>query len=244
MTRPLYAIGDIHGQKTMLEDALARIDRDGGGAASVVFVGDYVDRGPDSAGVIETLVQGRAGGRDWVCLKGNHDRLFEWFIDPVGPKADPHLLVGYHWFHDRIGGAETIGSYGVDLPERIRTYELARQVRAAVPDSHADFLRGLKLTHREGGLMFVHAGIRPGVPLDAQDEEDLVWIRDPFLDDPRDHGALIVHGHTALDHPQHHGNRVNLDGGAGYGRPLVPAVFEDGQAWLLTETGRQPLSPL
>lgn len=243
MPDPVYAIGDIHGQKTMLEDALARIEADGGPDARVVFLGDYVDRGPDSRGVLDTLVAGQEAGRNWVFLKGNHDRLFEWFIAPPGPRTDPHLLVGYHWFHPRLGGTDTALSYGVTLPDKVRQKELAAELRAAVPHAHLEFLRGLHLSHGAAGKIFVHAGLRPGVALADQDEDDLLWIREPFLDDPRDHGALVVHGHTALDDPAHHGNRVNLDSGAGYGRPLTAAVFDTDGVFVLEPTGRRPLAP-
>lgn len=235
---PIYAIGDIHGQKAMLEDALARIEGDGGGR--VVFLGDYIDRGPDSRGVIDTLIAGRDAGRDWVFLKGNHDRMLEWYLE-TPPRHDPHLLIGYHWFHERIGGRETVESYGVTQIDGRRMFEMAEQLRQTVPVAHGDFLRALRLLHREDGLVFVHAGLRPGVPLDQQSETDLLWIRDAFHDDPRDHGALVVHGHTPVDSARHYGNRVNLDTGAGYGKPLSTAVFEDGKVWLLTERGRQPL---
>lgn len=239
MTDSIYAIGDIHGQKTMLEEALARIEADGGAAARVAFVGDYCDRGPDTRGVIDTLIAGRDEGRDWVFLKGNHDRLFEWFIDPAGPRHDSHLLVGYHWLHERLGGAITAASYGVALPDSIRQKDMAQQMRDAVPDTHAAFLRDLKLAHREDGLFFAHAGIRPGVPLAEQDEEDLLWIRQEFHNDTRNHGALIVHGHTQVQTPEHHLNRVNLDTGAGYGRPLTAAVFEGGEVFVLGPDGRE-----
>ena len=241
MTAPLYAIGDIHGQNTMLEDALARIDRDGGASCRVVFVGDYVDRGPDSRAVIETLASGVAEGRDWVCLKGNHDRMFEWFLDRPAPRHDPHMLVGYHWLHERIGGVETLASYGVKVPERIRMKDLAAEVRAVVPDHHSAFLRGLHLMHRQDGRAFVHAGIRPGVALDAQDEEDLVWIREEFLNDTRDHGAYIVHGHTPVKTPDLCPNRLNIDTGAGYDRPLSTVVFDEGKTLLLGPEGRVAL---
>ena len=95
--------------------------------------------------------------------------------------------------------------------------------------------------HVTDDLIFVHAGLRPGIALADQVETDLVWIRQPFLEHDGDHGRLVVHGHTALDHPAHHGNRVNLDGGAGYFRPLHAAVFEGRQGWLLTERGRVPI---
>ncbi|ASP20143.1 diadenosine tetraphosphatase [Antarctobacter heliothermus] len=238
MIDTLYAIGDIHGQLAMLEDALDRIERDGGPNARIVFLGDYVDRGPNSRGVIERLRQGLAEGRNWICLKGNHDRLFEWFVAPPVPRQDSHLLIGYHWFHERLGGLETAQSYGVDVPERIRQKELAAEFRAALPDGHLAFLQGLQLSHREMGKFFVHAGVRPGVPLADQDEEDLLWIRQEFLEDTRDHGALIVHGHTPVKAPELKPNRLNLDTGAGYGRPMSIAVFEADEIFALGRSGR------
>ena len=241
MTQTLYAIGDIHGQLGMLETALAQIDADGGRNARVVFLGDYVDRGPDSKGVIDRLVRGLADGRDWICLKGNHDRFFEWYLDTDGPRFDPHLLVGYHWFHPAIGGTETIASYDVYLPDRIRKTDLAELLHAAVPDTHKAFLRGLKTAHHQDGRFFAHAGIRPGVPLDQQAENDLLWIRQEFHSDKRDHGALVVHGHTPVDAPERYANRINLDTGAGYGRPLTVAGFEGEDVFILTAKGRQHL---
>jgi serine/threonine protein phosphatase 1 len=237
MTYPIYAIGDIHGQLALLEDILDRIERDGGRNARIVFLGDYVDRGPDSRGVIDLLDQGLTDGRNWVCLKGNHDRLFEWFITPPEPRQDSHLLVGYHWFHDRIGGIETAESYGIKLRPHIRQKALAEELFAAVPDRHLTFLQGLQLSHAEAGKFFVHAGVRPGVPLDAQVEEDLLWIRQEFLKDDSDHGALVVHGHTPVDAPDLHANRLNLDTGAAYGGPLTAAVFDGDEVFTLGPSG-------
>ncbi|SDO00869.1 serine/threonine protein phosphatase 1 [Lutimaribacter pacificus] len=241
MTDPIYAVGDIHGQLARLEDALSLIEADGGADAPVVFLGDYVDRGPDSRGVIELLSRGRTDGRDWTCLKGNHDRMMEWYLE-TPPRHDPYMLVGYHWLHDRIGGRETVASYGVTEVEGRRMFELANEIRAQVPAHHAQFLRDLKLSHRVGGLFFAHAGIRPGVALDAQSETDLLWIRQEFHDDPRDHGALIVHGHTPVETARNYGNRVNLDSGAGYGRKVTAALFQDGDVWELTQKGRVRLA--
>jgi len=239
MTRALYAFGDIHGQASMLEERLDWVLADGGPDARVVFLGDYVDRGPDSRSVIELLAGGLDAGRNWVCLKGNHDRLFEWFIHPDGPRTDPCLLVGYHWLHPAIGGIETLASYDIYPPERIRQGLLAEQVRAAMPEAHKAFLRGLETSHHEGDLFFVHAGIRPGVSLDRQEEQDLLWIRQEFHKDRRDHGAVVVHGHTPVDAPERYHNRVNLDTGAGYGRPLTVAVFDGDAVFRLTAQGRQ-----
>lgn len=237
MTDPIYAIGDIHGQLSKLEDALALIEADGGAGAPVVFLGDYVDRGPNSRGVIELLSKGQAEGRNWTFLKGNHDRMMEWYLENP-PRHDPYMLVGYHWMHDRIGGRETVASYGVKKVEGRRMFDLADEIRAQVPTAHAQFLRDLKLSHHVGDLFFAHAGIRPGVALDAQSETDLLWIRQEFHDDSRDHGALIVHGHTPVDYAQHYGNRVNLDSGAGYGRKVTAALFLGDDVFELTRKGR------
>lgn len=238
---PVYAIGDIHGQLAQLDDALARVERDGGAEAEVVFVGDYVDRGPDSRGVIDRLLAGLAEGRNWTCLKGNHDRFFERFLAEPEPLHDPHLLVGYHWFHDALGGRETIASYGVAVPERVRQSDLAEHLREVVPEPHKAFLRSLKLKHRLGDLFFAHAGIRPGVPLDLQVENDLVWIRQEFLQDYSDHGVLVVHGHTPVQYPELYSNRLAIDTGAGYGRGLVPVVIDDDGVFALEATGRRRL---
>jgi serine/threonine protein phosphatase 1 len=240
MTQPIYAIGDIHGQLGMLEDALALIEADGGAKAHVVFLGDYVDRGPNSRGVIDTLISGMAEDRNWTPLKGNHDRLFQWFMEDV-PRHDPHLLVGYHWFHDRLGGVETMASYGVTFDDQTRLKDLHARAQRAVPQSHVDFLNALALTHETDDLLFVHAGIRPGVSLADQTEEDLVWIRQEFHNYTGLHPKLIVHGHTPVSEATHYGNRVNLDSGAGYNRPLSTAVFEGSESWVLTKAGRVPI---
>ena len=114
--------------------------------------------------------------------------------------------------------------------------------RAAVPPAHLSFLRNLRLMHIAGDLMFVHAGIRPGVPIKDQAEEDLLWIRQDFHAFTAPHPKLIVHGHTPVRGATHHGNRINLDTGAGYGKPLTAAVFEQGHVWRLTDRGRAPLT--
>lgn len=239
---PLYAIGDIHGQRDMLEGALERISADGGPEARIVFLGDYCDRGPDTRGVMDILATGMAEGRNWVCLKGNHDRMFEWFMEDA-PRHDPHLLVGYHWLHERIGGLETLESYGVTFPDRTRLKDVHAMAKDAVPQSHVDLLRKLDLSHGTDRHFFVHAGIRPGVALDAQEEEDLVWIRDAFHMEAAPHPKIIVHGHTPVDQATHYGNRVNLDSGAGYGKPLSVAYFEGDTCFLLTPNGRELLRP-
>ncbi|NKB29379.1 MAG: serine/threonine protein phosphatase [Rhodobacteraceae bacterium] len=246
MTDRIYALGDIHGQLDQFHNAHRLIAEDrarvGDLAAQVVHVGDLTDRGPDSRGVLEALIAGQAAGKPWVVLKGNHDRLFYRFMDDP-TWHDPAIKSGLHWLNQRLGGATTLASYGVsgaveDDAEAVHR----RAVDAVIPD-HLAYLRALPLTHRFGDLFFAHAGIRPGVALSDQVEDDLVWIRNNFVDDTRDHGVLVVHGHTVIEAPTHYGNRVNLDGGAAYGRPLVPAVFEGRQVWTLTDEGRVPLRP-
>jgi serine/threonine protein phosphatase 1 len=242
-----YAIGDIHGQLERLAEAHDLIARDraavGDKVAEVVHVGDLVDRGPDSRGVIDFLIAGGARGAPWVTLKGNHDRMFEGFLgDP--DHYDPGLRAGLHWIDPRLGGDETLRSYGVDGARERMLFDLHDDAVRAVPESHRAFLAALPLMHRAGDVLFVHAGIRPGVPLDAQTEDDLLWIRREFLDDPRDHGALIVHGHTPVDAVTHYGNRLNIDTGAGYGRALSTVVIEDARVSLLTQKGRVEIDPV
>ena len=242
MTQPVYAIGDIHGQLEDLHRVLELIEADGGKDAEIVFVGDYVDRGPDSKGVVQLLLDAQTTGRPWHMIKGNHDRYLTRFLDYCivhDPATRPDLF----WFNPRIGGDKTLASYGVTAEDGGPLVEIQQEAQAAVPQVHRDFLNGLPLTHSHGDLLFVHAGIRPKVPLDQQVEDDLIWIRQPFLEYRRSFGPLIVHGHTALDHPEHAGNRVNLDGGGGYFRRLHAAVFEGRDCWLLSESGRVPLRP-
>lgn len=242
MTKPIYAIGDIHGQLDMLRDALRKIEADGGPEARIVFLGDYVDRGPDSRGVLDLLIEGKRAGRNWIMLLGNHDRMFSYFMRDY-PVHDAHLLVGYHWFHDRLGGVETMASYGITVRDTDRLHEVHARAHEAVPLEHVGFLQELTTHHQEDELLFVHAGIRPGIALGHQSEEDFLWIRQEFLNDPRQHPWLVVHGHTPAKRAEHFGNRVNLDAGAGYGRPLATAVFEGRTCWQLTERGRVPLEP-
>jgi serine/threonine protein phosphatase 1 len=235
-----YAIGDIHGQLSMLEAAHARIARDreetGDGSAPVVHLGDLVDRGPDSRGVIDFLIEEIAGGAPWIVLRGNHDTMLLDLLTGAVETAESYL-------GPRIGGIETLASYGVRMGTFRSRRAILEDAKAAVPESHRRFLAGLPLLHAGSDVLFVHAGIRPGVPITLQDEADLLWIREEFLIDPRDHGPLIVHGHTPVEVPEHRGNRVNLDTGAGFGRRLTAAVFEGRDCWILEERGRERLAP-
>ena len=237
----IYAIGDIHGQYDKLLDALTLIEVDGGAEAPVVVLGDLVDRGPDSRGVIETLLNGKAEGRDWTVLMGNHDRLFIDFMKEGRP-AHPKLRAGLAWLDERIGGRETLASYGVD--RALGEEDIRAAALQAVPQAHVDFLESCPLSHETEELFFVHAGIQPRLPLEWQTEDDMLWIRDPFLEHDGPFPKLVVHGHSAVQAPEHRGNRVNLDRGAGWGRPLTAAVFEEGRVFVLRESGREELTPV
>ena len=238
----IYAIGDIHGHLGLLQAAHELIADDIArhGAGPVVHVGDLVDRGPDSRGVIDFLLTGIAGGSDWVVLKGNHDRMFARFLrDPWEP--EPGLRAELSWLHPRLGGPDTLRSYGVANAGDRPVAKVHAEALAAVPQAHVDFLATRPSLCPLGDCAFVHAGIRPGIALDQQVETDLVWIREPFLSEATSHGPLIVHGHTAIDAATHYGNRLNLDSGAAYGGPLSAVVIEGREAALLTPQGRQKL---
>ncbi|MDB6452527.1 metallophosphoesterase [Falsirhodobacter sp. 20TX0035] len=237
-----YAIGDIHGQIDLLRGAHDLIARDMAehGAAPVVHVGDLVDRGPDSAGVIELLRTGIAAGRDWIVLKGNHDRMLSGFLDDPAWR-DPGLKVEHSYLHPRIGGATTLASYGVLNAADRPVAKVHAEAVAAVPQAHRDFLASRPVSFRRGECFFCHAGIRPSAALSAQNEQDLCWIRRGFLEVTEPFEALIVHGHTAIDHATHYGNRINLDSSAAYGGPLSAVVLEGRQAFLLTPAGRKPI---
>jgi serine/threonine protein phosphatase 1 len=241
-----YAIGDIHGHLSLLQGVHALIAADrartGDHDAPVIHLGDLVDRGPDCRGVLDYLIEGIADGAPWQVLKGNHDRMFTRFLrDPKEP--EPGLRGDLAWLHPRLGGAETLASYGVRNAADRPLAPVHAEAVAAVPQAHIDFIDARPIWLQRGDVVFVHAGIRPGIPMEAQAETDLVWIRAGWLDDPRDHGFLVVHGHTALDTATHYGNRVNIDSSAAYGGPLTAVVLEEREVFVLTTDGRVPLQP-
>ena len=236
----IYAVGDIHGHLEKLEQAHAWIEadraREGTGDAGVVHVGDLVDRGPDSAGVITYLMNLRDADPRVIILRGNHDQLFVDFLtqDLETCRANGTL----RWTESIIGGRETLASYGVENWFKSAAH---REGQRRVPIAHIEFMAHLPLTHEAGDCLFVHAGIRPGVALSDQDPEDLIWIRQEFLTSQVDHGPLVVHGHTPTEEVEHHGNRLAIDTGAAFGGPLSAVVIEGRDAYLLTETDRIPI---
>jgi serine/threonine protein phosphatase 1 len=204
----IYAVGDIHGRADLLAEITSRIDEDLRRRpirdAIEVYLGDYIDRGPDSKGVIDLLAVRLVYHRA-VCLRGNHEALMEMFLQ------DPATLQS--WLP--LGALQTLASYGVSPRSgRPDANDLQRSFVNAFPRSHEVFLQCLRDSFRCGDFLFVHAGIRPGVPIELQDIEDMHWIREEFLNSQQDHGAFVVHGHTPVPHPDIRHNRVNIDTGA------------------------------
>lgn len=239
-----YAIGDIHGQLALLTQAHAWIEADRARVndpeAPLFHVGDLVDRGPQVRGVIETLLAGQIAGKPWVVLRGNHDSMMAIF--PDGGR-DPTLREGLEYLHPNIGGVASLESYGVDCSEGRLLAEIQAECRRKIPAAHLEFLSDAPLYHLRGEVLFVHAGIRPTVPLDDQTAADLMWIRAPFHDFTEPHPWLVVHGHTPIKAPRHYGNRVNIDSGAAFGGPLTAIVTEGRDVFTLGPDGRTPLLP-
>jgi serine/threonine protein phosphatase 1 len=207
----IYAVGDIHGRADLLRAVLARIAADFEErpceTAVEVFLGDYIDRGPSSSEVIDTLLSHPPVGGARHCLRGNHEQAMLDFLEDPGVLAD--------W--SRFGGLETLLSYGLNprLPvSRNDAARLREELAFALPPAHLAFLKSTVFSYSMGGYFFVHAGVKPGARLDAQSEEDLLWIREPFLLSQRDHGKIIVHGHTPSEVPEIMANRINIDTGA------------------------------
>lgn len=224
--RRLYAIGDIHGREDLLrkmqtliqEDARAHRDKQ----PVVIYLGDYVDRGMHSREVIDRLLSTPLPGFETVHLLGNHEAFMLDFTATVE--------TGMNWLHN--GGNTTLASYGVrpgvKLTSRRALVDLHLAFRDALPGEHLRFLRGLDLFHREGDYLFVHAGIRPGLPLQRQNADDLIWIRDDFLRAGQTHEAIVVHGHSIRETVDWRANRIGIDTGA-YQSNKLTAVVLDGQ---------------
>ena len=213
----LYAVGDIHGQAEKLLALHAAIAMDlqlrPAVSARLVYLGDYIDWGPDSAGVLAVLIGG-GPGIPATYLIGDHEQMLLDALHGDGAAATD-------WLHS--GGRETLASWGM-APDAPRDGWAAR-----IPAAQLAFLRGLKLRYREGGYLFVHAGIRPGVKSAEQSRQDIQGIREPFLSTERHLGRVVVHGHTTVTAPVIRFNRIGIDTGAGLGGGLTAAVLEGDQ---------------
>lgn len=226
----LYAVGDIHGCAGLLRSLLALIDRDASGVGRrFVFLGDYVDRGPDSKGVIDALLAIRADLPATVFLRGNHEQAMLDFLN-----APDHNEEWLHW-----GGDKTLESYGVADIWRKHPSELARELAARLPASHREFLGSLELWRVIGDYAFVHAGFKPGVALADQVERDCLWIRAEFHNAEPDKrpSQTVVHGHHPVKKPQDSGWRINVDTGAVWSDALT-AVVLDGTDRRFLSTGK------
>jgi serine/threonine protein phosphatase 1 len=233
----LYAIGDVHGCLDALRGVHGAIAADLGarpaGDWRIVHLGDYVDRGTDSRGVLDFLLARTAEDPRVLCLRGNHDAMFAAAL--MGGRGAVDL-----WLMN--GGADTLESYGIPVKpflDEVRSGGAAG--RAAVPKAHRDFLARLANSARFGDYYFVHAGIDPGRALEAQDPEDQLWIREPFLTSVTEFPAVVVHGHTPVRRVAVRPNRIGIDTGAVFGGALSCLVLEGGSKGLLSGTRLVPL---
>lgn len=225
-----YAIGDVHGCLDLLEQLLAGIEeeiaRDSPRKASIVFLGDLIDRGPRSAQVVEKLRTYRPEGASAHFIMGNHEEVMLQVLD-----GDLELLTD--WL--RFGGTETLQSYGVDAADLDGQSDeaIVDRLHDAVPVEHREFLASFADSISFGGYLFVHAGIRPGIDVAEQSQSDLRWIRDPFLLDERDHGFIVVHGHTISNSVDVTANRIGIDTGAYSTGMLTALAIEGDRRWLI-----------
>ena len=218
-----YVIGDIHGRLDLLDQLITKINRNAkeyGGECLTVTLGDYIDRGPSSRGVLDRLLSNPFPG-PYIALKGNHEALLETFlVDPAS---------GSYW--RKLGGLETLHSFGIPVGRLMvdQNYEQAAgQLRASLSPAHLKFLASLRKSLTFGQYFLCHAGVRPGVSLEHQRTEDLLWIRDEFLDSRADFGKVVVHGHTPVVEPESLPNRINIDTGA-FASGRLTCVVLDGE---------------
>lgn len=229
--RRIYAIGDIHGCRDLLERLHGMIARDAaarGPAKNIlIYLGDYVDRGADSRGVIALAAGKHPHGFEKVHLCGNHEALMLEFLDYPQRGAD--------WL--AMGGGEALRSFGLEPPSEFATEArlgaVAALLRAVLTPQELGFLTGLNRFYRDGHYFFTHAGVRPGAPLEEQDPQDLMWIRQPFLDSRINFGAVVVHGHSIRRAVEMKPNRIGIDTGAFVTGKLTCLGLEGKERWLL-----------
>ena len=232
--RRLYCIGDIHGRLDLLEELHAMILRDSAGfegSKVLVYLGDYIDRGAQSRQVLDLLIEQSLDQFEVVHLLGNHEQaMLDFLRNPEG--------IGTAWLS--FGGQVTCMSYGVGIGKVVMNMDLEllkEELVEKLPQSHVDFLNALPLYHIEGDYCFVHAGIRPGVPIEDQEMGDLLWIREDFTQYDRQHDFVVVHGHTISDEVEVRPNRIGIDTGA-YQSGLLTALVLEGSQQRLLQTGR------
>lgn len=213
----VYAVGDIHGRFDLLDPLLEQIWADAPQAANtLIFLGDYVDRGPSSKQVIDRVAQLERSGWDIIKLRGNHEQILLEYLQ------NPDVYQAWRTF----GGAETLLSYDVRPPVFSDAGEIRRahaEFLAALPRLHRDFLNGLETSYIVGDYFFVHAGVRPGLAFERQMPEDMLWIRDEFLNSDIRFGKVVVHGHSPSEKPIIRPNRIGIDTGA-YATGALTAV--------------------
>lgn len=232
-----YVIGDVHGRLDLLNELLAKIRSDirerPKRKLTIVFLGDLIDRGPQSAEVVERVRKLRLEDSSTAFIMGNHEEVLLRVVD-----GDSELIGS--WL--KFGGAETLQSYGAN-PRRIASLppdQAVAQIKSAIPASHVRFLSGFADTVSFGDYVFVHAGIRPGIELSEQSQSDLRWIRAPFLEDESDHGFIVVHGHTISPQVEVTGNRIGIDTGA-YDSGVLTALALDGdRKWFIQTSASEP----
>jgi len=224
----VYAIGDVHGCLDELKALLGKIDDHEEANKSdhhkLIFLGDYVDRGPANRAVIDFLINLSRSNRDCVFLKGNHDQRFEDFCKSPNRFGDEFM---------RWGGGPTLRDYEV-VPHPGESYaSLGERLNAKMPDAHMAFLQSLQYSHSEGDYFFCHAGVRPGVKLEAQAHKDLIWIRNDFIYETDLYEKIIVHGHTMCDTPEVMSNRINIDTGCYHSGRLTALMLEKNEQVLI-----------
>ena len=229
----VYAVGDVHGCLDALNRLLDAIDEDltqSEVQSHLIFLGDLVDRGPHSAGVIDRIVKGALPAHRWDCLMGNHEEVM---LDCYEGRRETFDL----WL--RYGGVQTLESYGLRTADILAPeFDVAAAMQAVIPAEHVQFLNSLKNYVQLGDYLFVHAGIRPGVPPAEQSSRDLRWIRTGFLDDTSEHGLMVVHGHTIVREVEFRKNRIAVDTGCYLSGQLSALVLESDSTRVLTARQR------
>ncbi len=227
----IYAIGDIHGRDDLLNALLTQIEADdlarGAADTQIIFLGDLVDRGPGSAAVVETALALNTSGRNVRFLMGNHEEVFVSACRKSDPKVTRFFL--------RIGGEATVLSYPITRAEymTLDMEQLTERLDTLVPREHVKFIESFEDQIIIGDYVFVHAGIRPGVPLSDQKQSDMRWIREEFIDQRGDLEKVVVYGHTIYEEVEERGSRIGIDTGAYDSGKLTALALEGGERWFL-----------